>query len=92
MEMMMRLMDEITDTERIQSLVKLIDHFQKNSFNWNDIYLATTNPGQEYSGTFAGSDGTNFFFRTEQNQIFVGKLSDLQQTPAAGHGIKFTAK
>jgi hypothetical protein len=33
-----------------------------------------------------------FYRRTEQNQIFVGKLNDLQQTPAAGDGIKFTAK
>jgi cell filamentation protein len=90
-EMMMRLMNEITDTERIQSLLKLVDHFQKNSFDWNDIYLATTTPGQEFRH-FAGSDGTNFFFRTEQNQIFVGKLSDLQETPAAGDEIKFTAK
>src|SRR5208282_194220 len=40
--MMERLLDEITDTERIQPLSKVISLFDKNEFNWNDIYLATT--------------------------------------------------
>lgn len=78
--MMERLMDEITDTERIQLLAKVIVHLKRNDFKWNDIYLATTTPGQQYRGTFAGTDGNNFFFRDEQNRIFVGKLSDLNQT------------
>src|SRR5580658_1623099 len=53
--MMERLFDEITDTERIQPLAKVIAHFEKSRFVWNDIYLATTTPGQSYVGTFAGS-------------------------------------
>ncbi len=89
--MMVRLMDEITDTERIQPLVKVIDHLKKNEFHWNDIYIATTTPGQQYTGTFAGTDGSNFFFRIEQNQIFVGRLADLQGRPQPGDIIRFTA-
>jgi cell filamentation protein, protein adenylyltransferase len=54
--MMERLLDEITETERIQPLVKVIGHLERNDFNsngrnspsalrtrrWNDVYLATT--------------------------------------------------
>ena len=55
--MMERLFDEITDTERIQSLAKVIAHLERGQFKWNDVYLATTTSGQSYAGTFAGSDG-----------------------------------
>lgn len=89
--MMMRLMDEITDTERIQPLTKVIDHLKQHGFNWNDIYIATATPGEQYTGIFAGTDGNNFFFRTEQAHILVGKLSDLRETPNAGEKIAFTA-
>lgn len=87
-----RLMDEITDTERIQPLANLITYFEKVQFKWNDIYLATTTPGESYTGTFAGSDGTNFFFRDEENRVLVGKLSDLSQAMKSGEKISFTAK
>jgi cell filamentation protein len=89
--MMERLLDEITDTERIQSLAKVISHFERSQFGWNDIYLATTSSGQHYAGTFAGSDGANFFFRDDQNRIFVGKLTDLKQPAESGEKISFTA-
>jgi len=91
-DMMARLMDEITDTERIQPLVKLIEHLERNRFNWNDRYIATTTSGQPYAGIFAESNGSNFFFRTEQSQILVGKLKDLKQAPRPGEKICFTAE
>jgi cell filamentation protein len=91
-DMMVRLMDEITDTERIQPLAKVIDHLKRNDFKWNDIYVATTTPGHQYTGTFAGTDGSNFFFRTEQNQLFVGKVRDLEQAPRPGERINFKAQ
>lgn len=89
--MVVRLMDEITDTERIQPVTKVIEHLKQHDFNWNDIYIATTTPGQQYTGIFAGTDGSNFFFRTEHNQILVGKLSDLKETPKPEEAIAFTA-
>lgn len=91
-DMRVRLMDEITDTERIQPLVKVIDHLERNDFKWNDVYVATTTPGQQYAGTFAGTDGSSFFFRTEQNHLLVGQLRDLRQTPRPGAKINFTAQ
>jgi cell filamentation protein len=89
--MMERLLDEITDTERIQSLAKVIAHLERGQFKWNDVYLATTTSGQIYAGTFAGSDGANFFFRDDENRILVGKLKDLKQQPESGEKITFTA-
>ena len=89
--MMERLFDEITDTERIQSLAKVIAHFEKSRFVWNDIYVATTTPGQSYAGIFAGSDGANFFFRDDENRILVGNLKDLKSLAEPGEKIGFTA-
>jgi cell filamentation protein len=89
--MMERLLDEITDTERIQPLAKVIEHLNRNDFNWNDFYLATTTSGQSYVGTFAGGNGPNFFFRDEQDRILVGNVEDLQSHPGPEDKIKFTA-
>jgi len=91
MTMMERLLDEITDTERIQPLAKVITHLEKKGFNWNDFYLATTTPGQTYTGTLADSDGTNFIFHDNENRIFVGNLKDLQGPAESGKKISFTA-
>lgn len=89
--MMERLLDEITDTERIQSLTKVIAHLENGQFNWNDIYLATTTPGQTYAGTFAGSDGANFFFRDDENRVLVGNVKDPKKPTESGEKISFTA-
>jgi cell filamentation protein len=89
--MMERLTDEITDTERIQPLIKAIAHLEQHAFNWNDHYVATTNSGQKYVGTFAESDGVNFFFYDNQNRVLVGKVRDLDSQPAPGGKFEFTA-
>ena len=89
--MMERLFDEITDTERIQSLTKVIAHLERGQFNWNDLYLATTTSGQSYAGTLAGSDGANFFFRDDANRILVGNLKDLKRAAESGEKIRFIA-
>jgi len=73
LSMMERLTDEISNTERIQPLTKLIAHFEKHGFGWNDRYLAATTAGQEYTGTFAGSDGSNFFFYDREIASWSGK-------------------
>jgi hypothetical protein len=73
------LLDEITDTERIQPLAEVIVHLQKHNYAWYEryCYLATTTLGQKYDGTSAGSGGANFFFHSDKNRIFVGSLKDL---------------
>jgi|SRR5579859_2254056 len=89
--MMERLMDEITNTERIQPLKKVIEHLREHDFNWNEVYLATTTPGQSYTGTFAGTDGANFFFHDEEKRILVGDSKDLGCQPKSGDRINFIA-
>lgn len=90
--MMVRLMDEITDIERIQPLAKVIEHLEQHNFHWNDIYISTTTSGQQCIVIYAGADGSNFFFRTEQDEIFVGRLTDLEQVPNPGDTIRFMAR
>jgi cell filamentation protein len=91
MAMMERLLDEITDTERIQPLTKVIAHLETNDYPWHERYLATTTPGQNYDGTFVDSAGANFYFHDGKNRIFVGSLKDLKSSPKTGENISFTA-
>jgi cell filamentation protein len=91
MAMMERLLDEITDTERIQPLTKVIAHLETNDYPWHERYLATTTPGQNYDGTFVDSAGANFYFHDGKNRIFDGSLKDLKSSPKTGENITFTA-
>jgi cell filamentation protein len=59
-DMMLRLMDEITDTERIQPLAKVIDHLKRNDFKWNDVYLATTTAIHDRMPVILDPDGYDF--------------------------------
>ena len=87
--MMARMMDEITDTERIQPLKKVIAFLDKERYPWNDRYIATTTPGQQYRGTFAQAAGSSFFFYDDQNRILVGKTSDLPSEAKANGKVVF---
>jgi hypothetical protein len=89
--MMERLMDEITDTERVQSLAKVIAHLENSRFGWNDIYLATTAPGENHAGTFAGSDGANFSFAMTKTEFSWDNVKDLKRPAESGEEISFTA-
>lgn len=91
MGMMERLMDEITDTERIQPLLALISFLEKNQYEWNDRYIASTTSGQSYHGTFAGSNSTNFFFYDERDRILVADRKDLNAIPELNQPVSFTA-
>ncbi len=91
LSMMERLTDEISDTERVQPLSKLISHFDGHNFSWNEHYVATTTSGQSYAGTLAGTDGANFFFYDNQNRILLGKAADLKEPVTPGNRVSFTA-
>jgi cell filamentation protein len=89
--MMERLMDEISDTERVQPVITLIKFFEQNNYSWNDRYIASTTPGKQYEGRFAGSNGRNFFFYDDQDRILVGDVNDLNSIPAPDKPISFRA-
>jgi hypothetical protein len=83
--------DPSSDTRSVKQIDDHIGHLERNGFNWNDIYLTTTTPGQTYIGIFADSDGTNFFFRVGDNRIVVGDMKDLKTPAKTGEEISFTA-
>lgn len=90
--MMERLMDEITNTDRIQPLKKVIRFLGEQQFAWNDCYVATTTAGQSYRGKFVSRDRTNFIFRDEQERLLVGNAADLCEGVKQGEQLTFTAR
>lgn len=89
--MIERMMDEISDPILVESASKLIKFLETQKFSWNDHYLAATVTGQSYSGIFAGSDGKNFFFRDDSDQILIGNAADLPKGVNHGDRIQFIA-
>jgi hypothetical protein len=71
--MMVRLFQEIADSDRVKPLRRAIAFLEANGFQWNDIYIATTTLGQSYSGSLVGRDQDAFMMRTVANQIMIGK-------------------
>jgi cell filamentation protein len=88
---MERLMDEITNIERIQPVLTVIELLDRQNYNWNDRYIASTTPGQHYEGKFVATNGKNFFFYDSDQRILVGNRRDLVCVPEAGEHISFTA-
>jgi hypothetical protein len=42
----------------------------RQSFNWDDTYIATTVAGENNSGRLAGRDGESFVMRSDDNRSF----------------------
>lgn len=89
-EMMRRIFAEITDPRRVEPLREAIAFLDRSGFNWNDRYIATTTPGQEYSGVFVGRSGRHFMMRTDR-EIFVGNSADVPASTRGGDRIAFKA-
>jgi cell filamentation protein len=90
--MMIRLFQEITDSERVRPLRRAIEFLEANRFPWNTAYLATATPGQEYAGKFVGRDGAAFMMRTDSDQIIVGQQADIPANVRSGEHSSFTAR
>lgn len=89
--MMVRLFHEITDTRRTGPLRHAIAFLEANGFNWNDVYIATTTPGQEYSGRLVGRDQGAFMMRTAGDKIIIGNQQDISPEIRSGGQVSFTA-
>ncbi len=89
--MMARLLDEITDAERIEPLRRAIAFLESQQFTWNDVYMATTTPGQAYSGTLAGRAGDSFMLRSDRSTLLIGNTRDLDPAVRAGERCSFQA-
>lgn len=89
--MMIRLFQEITDMDRVHRLRRAIAFLDANGFKWNDVYIATTTPGQTYTGRLAGRDQDAFMMRTVADQIVIGKQSDISPELRSGDELSFTS-
>jgi hypothetical protein len=88
--MMTRLFEEIIDTERIQPLRRGIMFLNRESFNWNDTYTATTVAGETYSGRLVGRDGESFMMRSD-DRILIGRSADIDNSIRTGEHFSFRA-
>ena len=64
----------------------------QSTITWNDIYIATTEPGQAYHGSFVGQAGQDFMMRTNQKKIIIGHIKEFQKIPERGETINFTSQ
>lgn len=87
--MMKRMFEEITDASRIQPLRRAIAFLSREKINWNEMYIATTAPGEKYSGKLVGRDGDAFMIRTDDNRILVGRAVDIDPTLRSGEHLSF---
>ena len=90
--MMVRLFQEITDSERVRPLRRAIEFLEANRFPWNTAYLATATPGQAYAGKFVGRDGAAFMMRTDSDQIIIGQQADIPAEIRIGEHLSFRAR
>jgi len=88
---MTRLFEEIIDTARAQPLRRAIMFLSRENFNWNDIYIATTVAGENYSGRLVGRDGESFMMRSDDNRILIGRGADISNSIQTGEHFSFRA-
>jgi cell filamentation protein len=89
--MMIRLLHEITDVDRVKPLRRAISFLDANGFKWNDIYIATTTARQTYGGRLVGRHRDAFMMRTATDQIVIGNQSDIPPEASTGDQLSFTA-
>ncbi len=81
-----RMLAELLDPARSQALrtaTRFLEANRTPEIDWQDRYVATTEPGQEYRGIFVGAGGEHFLMHDRKN-IYVGNLADL---PDRGRGF-----
>ena len=83
-----RLFREISEPPRVEALRNAQEFLEKQRFNWQDRYMATTVPGQNYDLIMVGQSGSNFMARTTES-ILIGWIEDLPM-PLPGSGERFS--
>jgi cell filamentation protein len=89
---MQRFFKEAIDPDRVAMMRKALNFLSKTHIPWNDIYIATTEVGQPYQGRFVGQAGNDFMMRTNQEQIIIGQVKDLEKIPQSGETFSFISK
>jgi cell filamentation protein len=82
-----RMFAELLDPQRSQALrtaTRFLEAHRTPAINWQDRYVATTQPGQAYAGTFVSTDGTHFMMH-DGKSIYIGTRADL---PEEGRAVR----
>ena len=90
-DMMRRMLNKIGDAERVQPLREAVAFLEAQDFDWNDRYLATTEPGRLYEGIFVGQGGAHFMMH-DGERIFIGEVEDLGEVPESGLAVRFQSR
>jgi cell filamentation protein len=90
---MARMFAEVTDPARVEQLSKAIGFLDnhKNVLDWNNAYLATSTPGQTYSGQLVSRGGDDFMLREARGMIIIGNVADLPDGVQPAQRLTFTA-
>ncbi len=92
---LVRLLDDATDPRRSGALRMALDAIRKHSAgDWNSLYVATMQAGQQYRGIVAGRAGTDFMLRAEGLPgawVAVGDARDLPSTARTGDLVTVAA-
>lgn len=100
LEPMRRMFAEIADPERVHALEvaqQAIERFSTAELSpgesaWDHLYMATTEPGETYSGRFSGAAGPNFMMQRGDGSVIIGNVIDLPDPrPQSGAELTFTA-
>jgi cell filamentation protein len=86
--MMQRLFNEVSDPVRVAALDKAIASLNQHGFDWNNHYVATTEPGHKVDVCLAGVASDQFMARTK-TAILIGQFRDLPE-PRPQSGQNFT--
>ena len=92
---LVRLMDDVTDPRRTTALRTALNAIrQHGSGDWNNLYVATTQAGQNYSGVLVGQAGQDFMMRAKgraDDWVAIGDASDLPATARSGEAVTVAA-
>lgn len=96
---MRRMFAEIADPVRVAALDVAQQAIERGGHPdgphvapWDHFYMATSEPGQTYSGRFIGAAGENFMMQARDESITIGNTVDLPDPhPRSGQTFTFVA-
>ncbi len=91
--MMERFVAEGADPDRVRALRTAIDHLNEvwGKEKVAQTYIASTVPGQQYSGALYGKAGSDFILRTDDRKLIVGNAVDLPSDAIGGDRVQLAA-
>ena len=91
--MMERFIAEAADPDRVRAMRHALDHLSevKGKDYVAGTYIASTVPGQPYSGVLYGKTDKDFILRTDDRKLVVGHAVDIPAQAKGAEHLQFTA-